>query len=57
MFYDINKDYRYFDDSQLENGENFGIVCPSQIYLLEENEDVATRLRSEFIQLQKREPS
>lgn len=56
-FYDINKDYRYFDDSQLENGENFGIVCPSQIYLLEENEDVATRLRSEFIQLQKREPS
>lgn len=49
----IYDEYRYFDESNLKDGENENIVCPSQIYLLEENADISKKLREEFLKIQR----
>ncbi len=52
--YDIYSDYIYFDNSQREGEENENIHCPNKILLLDQNEEIATRLKAEFLQLQQR---
>ncbi|HSA05718.1 MAG TPA: hypothetical protein P5556_00905 [Candidatus Gastranaerophilales bacterium] len=50
--YDVYTDYSYFDSSNNKGEENENIICPDKIYLLDSNEDIATRLRAEFLKLQ-----
>lgn len=50
--YNIYIDYVYTDISTYEGNENENIVCPGRIYLIEQDEDIATRLRAEFTTLQ-----
>lgn len=51
--YDIYKDYFFFYDGCGNSEENKDITCPNKIYLLEQNENIAQRLRNEFLSLQK----
>ncbi len=51
--YDIYKDYFFFYDGCGNSEENKDITCPDKIYLLEQNENIAQRLRNEFLSLQK----
>jgi hypothetical protein len=50
--YDIYTSYIYIDDSNTKGQENENIVCPGKIYLIRQNEDIATRLKTEFARLQ-----
>lgn len=50
--YDIYTNYVYHDTSCSKGEENENIVCPGRIYLIERDEDIATRLRNEFLALQ-----
>lgn len=51
--YDIYKDYFFFYDGCGNSEENKDITCPDKIYLLKQNENIAQRLRNEFLSLQK----
>ncbi len=52
-YYDLYTDYYYTDVTGFEGNENENIICPSKIYLFENNEDIANRLKQEFLKLQK----
>ena len=49
--YDIYTDYLYTDISTYKGEENENINCPNKILLLDQNEDIAERLRIEFSNL------
>lgn len=49
--YDIYTSYVYHDSSASKGQENENIVCPGKIYLIEQNENIATRLKTEFLKL------
>lgn len=51
--YDIYKDYFFFYDVCSNSEENKDITCPNKIYLFEQNENIAQRLKNEFLSLQK----
>lgn len=51
---DIYIDYSFNYSGCSNSTENKNITCPSTIYLLESSEDIAIKLRAEFVALQKR---
>ena len=60
FFYNIkNSSYNLYDDYRFSYigapnyEENKGIICPEKIFLIEPNENIATRLKTEFKKLQK----